>query len=233
MGIQGVLGANPWEEASGLDPEAVHRRPSGRHSGAGPVVGADWLRANVFEPRFLTAVAGFSLLWTWYFVLSADLVGILTGNGIPRAVAATAFGIVGGVSVAGRVASGEFADRIGTRVTLTAGVAVAAGAMVALPWIGSTLPMYALLIAFGAGLGAVAPLFSPVVISRFGPQNATAIVGAFTVGQAVTAFSAPVVLSLLRSASGGYALPLVVLGCVTLIGGGLFYRGTAPGPAKE
>jgi MFS family permease len=197
------------------------------------VVGADWLRANVFEPRFLTAVAGFSLLWTWYFVLSADLVGILTGNGIPRAVAATAFGIVGGVSVAGRVASGEFADRIGTRVTLTAGVAVAAGAMVALPWIGSTLPMYALLIAFGAGLGAVAPLFSPVVISRFGPQNATAIVGAFTVGQAVTAFSAPVVLSLLRSASGGYALPLVVLGCVTLIGGGLFYRGTAPGPAKE
>ena len=28
MGIQGVLGANPWEEASGLDPEAVH--PSSR-----------------------------------------------------------------------------------------------------------------------------------------------------------------------------------------------------------
>jgi hypothetical protein len=24
MGTQGVLGANPWEEASGLDPEAVH-----------------------------------------------------------------------------------------------------------------------------------------------------------------------------------------------------------------
>jgi ABC-type nickel/cobalt efflux system permease component RcnA len=66
------------------------------------------------------------------------------------------------------------------------------------------------------------------VIGRFGPGNATAIVGAFTVGQAVTSFSAPVVLSLLRSASGGYTAPLVLLGGVTLLGGALFYRGTAP-----
>jgi hypothetical protein len=35
-------------------------------------------------------------------------------------------------------------------------------------------------------------------------------------------------LSLLRSASGGYTAPLVLLGGVTLLGGALFYRGTAP-----
>ncbi len=111
---------------------------------------------------------------------------------------------------------------------MTAGVVIASGALVVLPWIGSTLPMYVLLVVFGAGLGAVAPLFSPIIIDRFGPENATAIVGAFTVGQAVTAFCAPVVLSLLRSASGGYTAPLVVLGGATLLGGLLFYRGTEP-----
>ena len=206
----------------------VYRRPSGHQSGESPAVGSDWLRANFLDARFLGTVAGFSLLWIWYFALSADLVGILTENGIPRAVAATAFGIVGGVSVAGRIASGEFADRIGMRLTLTAGVVVAATCLAILPWIDSTVSMYALLGLFGAGLGAVAPLFSPIVISRFGPENATAIVGAFTVGQAMTAFSTPVVLSLLRSASGGYTLPLVVLGGVTLLGGVLFYRGTEP-----
>lgn len=206
----------------------IYRRPSGRRSRGAPAVDADWIRANVLDTRFLAAVTGFSLLWIWYFTLSADLVGILTANGISRAVAATAFGIVGGVSVAGRLASGEFADRIGMRVTLTAGTVVAAASLAALPWIGSTLPMYALLVAFGAGLGAVAPLFSPIIITRFGPENATAIVGAFTVGQAASAFSAPVVLSLLRSASGGYTVPLVVLGGATLLGGVLFYRGTAP-----
>jgi hypothetical protein len=116
------------------------------------------------------------------------------------------------------------------RVTLTSGVVIAATSLGVLPWVGSTLAMYVLLVLFGAGLGAVAPLFSPIVIGRFGPENATAIVGAFTVGQAVTAFSAPVVLSLLRSASGGYAVPLVILGGTTLLGGVLFYRGTAPAP---
>jgi len=206
----------------------IYRRPSGRRSRGAPAVDTDWIRANVLDTRFLAAVTGFSLLWIWYFTLSADLVGILTANGIPRAVAATAFGIVGGVSVAGRLASGEFADRIGMRVTLTAGTVVAAASLAALPWIGSTLPMYALLVAFGAGLGAVAPLFSPIIITRFGPENATAIVGAFTVGQAVTSFSAPVALSLLRSASGGYTVPLLLLGGLTLLGGVLFYRGTAP-----
>jgi len=206
----------------------IYRRPSGRRPRGAPAVDTDWIRANVLDTRFLAAVTGFSLLWIWYFTLSADLVGILTANGIPRAVAATAFGIVGGVSVAGRLASGEFADRIGMRVTLTAGTVVAAASLAALPWIGSTLPMYALLVAFGAGLGAVAPLFSPIIITRFGPENATAIVGAFTVGQAVTSFSAPVALSLLRSASGGYTVPLLLLGGLTLLGGVLFYRGTAP-----
>jgi OFA family oxalate/formate antiporter-like MFS transporter len=206
----------------------IYRRPAGQRSGEEPTVGTDWIRSNFLDTRFLASVAGFSLLWVWYFTLSADLVGILTESGIPRSVAATAFGIVGGVSVAGRVASGEFADRIGMRVTLTSGVVVAAVSLAALPLIDSTLPMYALLVLFGAGLGAVAPLFSPIVIGRFGPENATAIVGAFTVGQAVTAFSAPVVLSLLRSSSSGYTLPLVVLGSATLLGGVLFYRGTAP-----
>lgn len=211
----------------------VYRRPAGRSSGGASSVDADWIRATVLDARFLAAVAGFSLLWTWYFVLSADLVGILTSSGIPRAVAATAFGVVGGVSVAGRVASGEFADRIGMRATLTGGVVAAGAATVLLPWIGSALPMYLLLVVFGAGLGAVAPLFSPIVIDRFGPENATAVVGAFTVGQAATAFSAPVALSILRDASGGYAVPLVVLGCATLVGGALFYGGTAPIPGEK
>ena len=50
--------------------------------------------------------------------------------------------------------------------------------------------MYALLVLFGAGLGAVAPPFSLITIVRSGPVNATAIVGAFTVGQAARRFSA-------------------------------------------
>jgi OFA family oxalate/formate antiporter-like MFS transporter len=210
-----------------LGASLVYRRPPGSRSTSSPV-DVSWLRANLTDPRFVGALAGFSFLWSWYFVLSVDAVGVLTANGISRSVAATAFGIIGGVSVAGRVASGEFGDRIGMRVTLTGGVALAALAMVALPWMSSRLMMYALLVLFGIGLGTVAPLFSPIIIGRFGPANATAIVGLFILGQAATSFTTPVALNVLYDLSGGYTVPLLAVGGLTLLGGGLFYRGTAP-----
>lgn len=206
----------------------VYRRPPGHGTAGAAPVDVAWFRRNLTDPRFVGALAGFSFLWSWYFVLSADLVGILTANGIGRALAATAFGIVGGVSVLARVASGEFGDRIGLRETLAGGVVLAALAMALLPLIGSRLPMYALLVVFGVGLGTIAPLFSPIIIGRFGPANATAIVGLFTIGEAATAFVVPVALNVLRDLSGGYAAPLVAVGGLTLLGAGLFYGGTAP-----
>ncbi|MFD1600914.1 MFS transporter [Halobellus rarus] len=206
----------------------LYRRPPGRRGTDVSPVDSTWLRSNLTDRAFLASLAGFALIWSWYFVLSADFVGILTENGIRRTLAATAFGIVGGVSVAARVASGEFADRIGMRVTLAAGVALAALGMVALPLVTTPLPMYALLVCFGVGLGAVAPLFSPIIIERFGPANATAIVGIFTVAEATTAFSIPIVLNVLTGITGGYAPPLVLIGGLTLLGAWLFYRGTAP-----
>ncbi|WP_435182504.1 MFS transporter [Halobellus sp. EA9] len=205
----------------------VYRRPPGGRAGTSPV-DRSWLRGNLTDPRFLGALAGFSFLWSWYFVLSVDAVGVLTANGIARSVAVTAFGIIGGVSVVARVASGEFGDRVGMRATLVAGVGLAALAMAALPWTGTRPATYALLILFGVGLGTVAPLFSPIIIERFGPANATAIVGLFILGQAATSFTTPVALNVLYDLSGGYAVPLVAVAGLTLLGGAMFYRGTAP-----
>ncbi|MFC6873025.1 MFS transporter [Halobellus marinus] len=211
----------------------LYHRPPGQESTHASPMDTTWLRTNLTDLPFLAALAGFALLWSWYFVLSADLVGILTANGIGRTVAATAFGIVGGVSVAARVASGEFADRIGMRVTLTTGVVLASLSMGVLPLVSSPLPMYVLLVLFGVGLGAIAPLFSPIIIERFGPTNATAIVGIFTVAEASTAFSVPIVLNVLTEATGSYAPPLILIGGATLLGAGLFYWGTVPGRGNE
>ena len=206
----------------------VYRRPPElRAQGTAPVDVA-WLRSNLTDGRFVSSLVGFALLWSWYFLLSADLVGILTTGGISRAVAATAFGIVGGVSVVARVASGEFADRIGMRVTLAVGTLLAAAGMIVLPWTGTEPLMYVLLVTFGIGLGAIAPLFSPIIIERFGPANATAIVGVFTVAEAATAFLVPIGLNLILGVTNGYAVPLLTVGGLTLLGAGLFYRGTAP-----
>lgn len=206
----------------------VYRRPADLEPTGGLEVDFGWLRSSLRNPRFVVALVGYPLLWSWYFVLSASLVDVLTASGIARTVAATAFGTIGGISVLARLASGTVADYVGARVTLLVGVSLAAVGVLVLLVTASPALMYVSLAVFGVGLGAVATLFSPIIVGRFGPENATAIVGLFTAAEASTAFGAPLGLNLLVGATGGYAVPLVVLAAVTLAGAGLFHWGTAP-----
>ena len=78
------------------------RRPPGARTSDPVAVDLAWLRTLLADARFLAAWVGLVLVWAWSFVLSAGTVDILTAAGIARPVAATAFGLVGGVSIASR-----------------------------------------------------------------------------------------------------------------------------------
>ena len=206
----------------------IYKRPPGTSLDETSPVGVGWVRSRLTDARFQSSVAGFALLWSWYFVLSSELVDVLTVTGVDRTVATAAFGTIGGISVFTRVVSGIIADHIGMRVTLTAGVALAALGLFLLPGADARPLLYATLVVFGIGLGAIAALFSPIIIRQFGPENATAVVGLFTIAEASTAFLAPIGFNALVEVTGGYVLPLLALMCVTLAGAGLFYWGTDP-----
>jgi MFS family permease len=173
------------------------------------------------------AIVGFSLIWGWYHVLSAGLVDILATSGIARSVAATAFGVLGGISVLTRVVSGALADRLGLRPTLTGSVALAGLAVFALLRTDTHAEMYIVLVAFGFGLGSVATLYSPILIDAFGRENAVAVVGIFTIAEAPSAFLMPIVVDSLAPATGGYTVPLTLVGAATLAGAAMFHWGTA------
>lgn len=203
-----------------------YRRPPGGSLDA-PDVDLEWLRWRVGDTRFLVATVGYALLWAWYYVLSSQIVDILTANGIDATVAAGAFGIVGGVSIIARVGGGFVGDRVGQREVFAACVILAAACVVVLPTIGSRLSLYVLLVGFGIGNGTLAALWSPIILGRFGTENATATVGLLNTAIAGSAFLAPLAVSALRDITGDYTSPLVGLGVVTVAGVALFYWGTA------
>lgn len=206
----------------------LFRRPPGRRGGSAAAVDLVWVRSLLRDRRFLAAWPGLVLTWAWYFVLSAGMVDILTSAGIGRALASTAFGLIGGISIASRVASGGLADWIGPRTTLTGGVALTALGLFVLGATATVPTMYLALVTFGAGLGAIAALYAPIVIRAFGPENATAVTGIFTFCSATSGFLAPVAIDAFADAVGGYGLPLATLGVMTLLGAGLFHWGTDP-----
>lgn len=106
-------------------------------------------------------------------------------------------------------------------------VVLAAACVVVLPVIGSRLPLYVVLVGFGIGNGTLAALWSPIVLDRFGTENATATVGLLNTAIAGSAFLAPLAVSALRGITGSYTSPLAALGVVTVAGVALFYWGTA------
>jgi len=206
----------------------VYRRPRDDARDVSPLDTA-WIRRRVADPRFVAASLGYGLIWCWYYVLSSHLVDILTTAGIGATVAATSFGTIGGVSILARVGSGFVGDRVGRRQTFAAGVVLAGLCVAVLPMVHARAQLYLTLAGFGVSLGAVAPLWSPIIVTRFGAEHATAAVGLLKVPQAGAAFAVPLVVSALYVTTNGYTDPLTALGLVTVLGAFLFYWGTAPG----
>ena len=203
----------------------VYRRPPGR-SRSTVTVDAAWLRRRVGNVRFLGTAVGFALAFGWYYVLSSYLVEILTTSGIDAGVAAAGLSIVGGVSVFTRVGGGVVGDRYGRRGTLLTSIGLASLCAFVLPFVHSTVLVYTTLFGFGVALGPVASLWSPIVLTRFGHENATATVGLINVAMGGIAFLAPLTTSVLHSLVGGYVVPFLIFGVVTALGAVLFWWGT-------
>jgi len=210
-----------------LTSSLVYRRPPS-HARNATAVDVTWLRARLGNRAFQGTVVGYALVWAWYYVFSAHLVDILTANSVNRTVAATGLSIIGGVSILTRVTGGFVGDRVGRRKTFLAGVGLASVFIFAVPFIHSTAAVYLVLVGLGAGLGPLASLWSPIVLTRFGPENATATIGLLNITTTLAAFLGPLAVTILDKTTGGYVAPLVGLSAVTFLGAALFYRGTAP-----
>jgi MFS family permease len=203
-----------------------HRPPS--ESETISTVDRSWLRNRIDDTRFLGTALGFTLIWTWYLTFSSHLVEILAANNFDRRIAAAGLGIIGGVSIFSRIGGGVIGDRFGQRKTYVVSVALPALFILAIPLSHSNLAIYIILAGLGIGLGPLASLWSPIVLKRFGHENATATIGLLTLTSGGSAFLGPLGLSVLYHVTGGYVIPLVALSVATFLGAGLFAWGTAP-----
>ncbi|WP_190303760.1 MFS transporter [Haladaptatus sp. R4] len=126
-----------------------------------------------------------------------------------------------------RIGGGLVGDRVGRRRTFITSVVLAAVFVFALPFVHSNTMIYVVLVGLGASLGPLASLWSPIILTRFGPENATATVGLLNISIAQSAFLGPLAVSVLDRVTGGYVAPLVAVSVVTVLGAGFFYRGTS------
>jgi hypothetical protein len=165
-------------------------------------------------------------------IMSVHLVGYLTGRGHPATFAATVTGLLGALSVTGRVVL----TGAGRRVPLHRAAAVvlivqSAASLALLTFGGTRLGAIAAVVGFGLGFG-IASLATPQLLAgRYGTTAYATIAGALATPVTLARAAAPLVAAHLYAATGGYTVVLVSVTAATAIAAaGLLARATTPPP---
>ena len=119
--------------------------------------------------------------------------------------AATVLSAASLASLSGKIGCGIFADRIGAKRTLVAGLALQAVAVSLYLLAGGLPSFYALALIFGFAYGGVMPLYAILVREYFGERNMGAAFGAVSLAATLGMALGPWIGGAIYDSFGGYA----------------------------
>ncbi len=177
----------------------------------------EWLTELGGTRTFQLLFIGMALSFAWYQLLAAYAVDLFAARGLTAAGASTAFGLIGGVSIVSRIASGYLADLMGSRrAFLGSLVFVAAG--IALLWVPTAASLPIAIGLIGLGLGGSATLYIPLLMQVYSVEMDTAIVGIFNIAIGVAALAMPPIGTASVAYTGGFGIA-ILLTFVASVGG--------------
>jgi len=126
-------------------------------------------------------------------------------RGVPAMAAATVLSMAGLASLGGKIGCGIFADRVGVKRTLVAGLALQAIAISLYLFTGGLASFYALALVFGFAYGGVMPLYAILVREQFGERVMGAAFGAVSLAATLGMALGPWLGGWVYDAFGSYA----------------------------
>ena len=126
-------------------------------------------------------------------------------RGVPTMAAATVLSAAGLASLTGKIGCGIFADRVGAKRALVAGLALQAAAIGLYLLPGGLASLYALALVFGFAYGGVMPLYAILVREYFGERIMGAAFGAVSLAATLGMALGPWTGGWLYDARGSYA----------------------------
>jgi MFS family permease len=187
-----------------------------------PAVRAAVVRAALHDSRFWFLAIAFIAHSAAMSTMTLHLVGFLTNRGHPATFAATVAGLLGIMSVTGRLVLTGAQQRIRMTSLVATVFGIQAAAAFCLPLVAAgRIGAIVAVTAFGFGFG-VASLAAPALLAdRFGTTAYATIAGILATPVTVARASTPLGAAALLHASGGYTPVLTAIGgicCIAVIG---------------
>ncbi|MGI5175336.1 MFS transporter [Dactylosporangium sp. CA-152071] len=193
------------------------------------------VRASVRDTRFWCLAVAFVAHGAAMSAMTVHLVGFLVTVGHPATFAATVAGLLGVLSVTGRLLLTATRRRFPLHTVVAGIFAVQAAAAISLPFIGGTrLGAVVAVTGFGIGFG-VASLATPSLLAdRYGTTAYASIAGTLNTPVALAKAGAPLGAAALYTTASGYTPVLVTIGGASLAAvAGILARAGSPSPAAH
>ncbi len=176
------------------------------------------LLAVFTAPRVLLVTAGFVFGFYAFYALLVHFVPYAESVGVSRRTAAIALGLIGGASIPARLLAGHVSDLYGRIPVLLIGFVLMTTATLGLiVWTTATW-FLVLAVVFGAGNGAVAALYSPIVVEIFDLGTVGTMLGVTSVSFGIAGVLGPYATGVLVAATGTYAVALVLAAAMLVLG---------------
>jgi cyanate permease len=174
-------------------------------------------RSTLRQASFWWLTGAFTLSAVSVSALLVHLVPYLSESGYSRDFAALVYGLIGAVSLPGRLILTPLGDRYSPTL-ITAGMFLTQGlGVLALLGARSSPFVWVFLLLFAAGYGAVTPARAALVAEFYGAAHYGTISGALTLAVILLSAASPVTVGWLRDMLGSYDLVFVGLTACTLL----------------
>lgn len=200
------LFAVPWKRFAAGDPrvEALHAANTGAEQ---------WtVRKAMATPVYWGMVRVFFFTSMGMYIVLVEVVSYLIDLGVAPITAATAFGVMGMLSVVSVMSSGFLADRFGTRPTAMAsfvGTGIGICLFFALSFRMNLPTLAACIFVYGLCQGARGPLISSLAAKRFAGRGHATIYGTILATNAIGAAIGSLAAGVLHDFTGGYRASFV------------------------
>jgi predicted MFS family arabinose efflux permease len=216
----------------------VVRRPPldpARYRKAAPAQRRELVRVAVRDGRFWCLAVAFVAHAAAMSTMTVHLVGYLVSRGHPATFAATVAGLLGVLSVTGRLVLTATGRRARLSTAVAAIFILQAAAALSLPFVaGTRIGATVAVIGFGLGFG-VASLASPALLAdRYGTTAYASIAGILATPVTLAKAGAPLGAAVVYATAGSYLPVLIVVGALCLLATtGILARASTPPPTDQ
>jgi len=142
--------------------------------------------------------------------------------GIDRMVAAGSLGLLGLISIVGRVGGGWLSDRIGRKIMLATAMTIQGICLFFLPKIITSKALYIFIVVYGISYGCWAPFFAPLTADIFGRTFLGTLWGIITISNGIGGAIGPLFAGWVYDTFASYCPAFIAGSIVSIIASILF-----------